>query len=109
MDEELVTEPVERRGAGRGVFPGLRVSIDDSYAAEEASVASLFVRTDPSRFVVGQRFAAAIPVRGRRGAWSVEVTRREDAPRRGVALRIVDIAAAEASVLADVVAAADVT
>jgi len=92
MPDDLCPEPIERRRSVRGFFPELQVSMDQTYAAEEVSRRAIFVRTDPDRFELGQRFDAVMHVRGQRVACRLEVSRKETAPRRGVALHIVAIA-----------------
>ncbi len=99
MDDDLRLEPIERRRSVRGRVPGLLFARDHSYAAEDVSAVSLFVRTDPERFTVGQRLDVTMYIRGRRVACQVEVSRKETAPRIGVVMRIVDIAIDAASTL----------
>src|SRR5262249_21510409 len=99
MDDDLHLEPVERRRSVRGRVPGLLFAQDQSYTAEDVSAVSLFVRTDPERFTLWQRFDVTMYVRGMRVPCRVEVTRKETAPRTGVVLRIVDIAIDAASTL----------
>ena len=99
MDDDLRLEPIERRRSVRGRVPGLLFAKDQSYAAEDVSAVSVFVRTDPERFTVGQRLDVTMHFRGQRVACQVEVARTEMAPRIGVVLRIVDIAIDAASAL----------
>ena len=108
MPDDLCREPIERRRTVRGFFPELQVSMDRTYAAEEVSRTSIFVRTDPDRFDLGQRFDAVMHVRGQRVACRLEVSRQETAPRRGVALRIVDISPDQARTLETAIDAAQV-
>ena len=106
MPDDLCPEPIERRHAVRGFFPELQVSMDRTYPAEEVSQTAIFVRTDPDRFELGQRFDAVMHVRGQRVACRLEVVRKQGTPRAGVALRIVDIAADQARVLETAIDAA---
>jgi hypothetical protein len=99
MEDDLHLEPIERRHSVRGKVPGLLFAREQSYPAEDVSAVSLFVRTDPERFTVGQRLDVTMYIRGRRVACRVEVARREVAPRIGVVMRIVDIAIDAASSL----------
>jgi len=99
-------EPIERRRAVRGCFPYLEVSLDQVYPAEEVSRAAIFVRADPGRFDLGQTFEATMQVRGQWIACRLQVLRRETAPRRGVALRIADIAPDQARALDEAIDAA---
>ena len=108
MSDDLCPEPIERRRTVRGMVPELEVSMDRTYAAEEVSRTSIFVRTDPDRFHLGQRFDAVMRARGQRVACRLEVSRKETAPRRGVALRIVDIAPDHALALEAAIDAAQV-
>ena len=108
MPDDLCLEPIERRRTVRGFVPELQVSMDRTYAADEVSRNAIFVRTDPGRFHLGQRFDAVLQVRGQRVACRLEVSRQETAPRCGVALRIVDIAPDHALVLEAAIDAAQV-
>ena len=101
-------EPIERRRAVRGSFPYLEVAMDQLYPAEEVSRAAIFVRADPGRFEPGRTFEATMQVRGQWIACRLQVLRCETAPRRGVALRIADIAPDQARALDDAIDAARV-
>jgi hypothetical protein len=108
MPDDLRLQPIERRHTVRGFFAQLQVSMDQTYSAEEVSRQAIFVRTDPDRFELGQRFDAVMHVRGQRVACQLEVTRKQRAPRPGVALLIVDIAADQAYALEAAIDAAQV-
>ena len=99
MDDNLPLEPIERRRSVRGRVPGMVFTRDQSYTAEDVSAVSLFVRTDPQRFELGQRLDVTMYIRGRRVGCRVEIVRTEMAPRIGVVMRIVDIAIDAASAL----------
>jgi hypothetical protein len=99
IDDEpsVVMEPVERRDAVRGPLPGMTATLPgDAEPAPvvEAGLRGLFVATGAlDRFSVGDTFETVM-ARGEHSlACTVEVVRKENGRRQGVALRVVEMSA----------------
>jgi hypothetical protein len=98
-DHDLPSEEIERRRDVRGLNPGIRLALRAprvaSFDVEEASRRSFFVATpEPEGYEIGELFEATISVGAEAVDCRLEVMRREQDPRSGVALRIAYIDAA---------------
>lgn len=94
-EPSVVIEPVERRDAVRGPIPGMTAMLpgaSEPVPVAEAGLRGLFVETRAlDGFAVGHRFEITV-ARGEHSlACTVEVVRKENGRRHGLALRVVDI------------------
>jgi hypothetical protein len=94
-EPSLTVEAVERRGEPRGLVRGLVVELTAGRQldAVEASTKGFFARVpEPERYRLGEVHQAEVSRGPLRFRCTVEVVRKEIAPRTGIALRIVRIA-----------------
>lgn len=101
---EPVDEPIERRRRPRGIVSGLALIVpagsEQRLDAIEASAHGFFARDDdPERFRLGDQYEIEVSRAAVRFFCRVEVVRKEIAPRRGVAFRIIRIAASAQAAL----------
>lgn len=95
-DDFPLGQEIERRREPRGAFPGLKVELvgnkPTTYEAVEGGRRGFFVgEAQPDRFQLGEVVDAKISLRGRTAVCKLEVFRKEAEPRRGVALRVVEV------------------
>jgi hypothetical protein len=112
-EDDLQLEEVERRGEPRGLFPGMTATVREgayagrSFDVAEASRRGLFLKMDaPDSVPLGTRFIVDVMYRGRVFACDIEIARKEIAPRRGIAGKILTLDDASAAVLTDIIATA---
>jgi hypothetical protein len=99
-EDEVAGEEIERRREVRGAMLGLSIALVAPRAVEfdavEASRRAFFVHVDePDAYRLGDVYDGRIERDGHRVRARLEVIRKEIDPRRGVALRIVDVADAD--------------
>ena len=95
-EDDVAGEEIERRREVRGTMHGLSIALLAPRAAEfdavEASRRAFFVHVDePDAYRLGDVHDGRIERDGHRVRARLEVIRKEIDPRRGVALRIVDV------------------
>lgn len=103
-EPSVVSEPVERRDAPRGLVRDVAVTLPDGRRVPtvEASRKGVFAAVDdPDAWPLGTLLDIGIERGDRRVACRAEVVRKELEPRRGVALRIAHIAPADEERLRD--------
>ena len=112
-EEDLQLEEVERRREPRGLFPGMTATVKEgayagrSFEVVEASRRGLFLKMDaPDSVPLGTRFIVDVTYRGRMFACDIEIARKEIAPRRGIAGKIIALDEASAAVLTEIIATA---
>lgn len=96
-EDEIAGEEIERRREVRGIMKGLSVALLAPrvvrFDAVEASRRAFFVYVDePDGYRLGDVHDARIERAGHRVRGRLEVIRKEIDPRKGVALRVVEVA-----------------
>lgn len=94
MSAELDKEEVERRSDVRGLMNGLEVVLPDQRRVEalEASRKGIFVAVDdPDAMSLGDTLQVEVHRGDRSFTCRTEIVRKEIHPRRGVALRIIQL------------------